>query len=144
MKSIKELLDEYRQALNKYIYVCDHDMPFIVDFGKEVDLVEAEILSRFEELEKEKDFLDLCFKQKNKDLLNAESAYADLEQRYMNLKQRAEQAEEQVERLKCCGNCKFIDGIYCNQDDRGQVFIHNYQYCSNWQSDNLTRKERET
>jgi hypothetical protein len=52
--------------------------------------------------------------------------------------------EKENENLRCCGNCKFIDGIYCNQDDRGQVFIHNYQYCSNWQSDNLTRKERET
>jgi hypothetical protein len=54
------------------------------------------------------------------------------------------QLQEQVERLRCCGNCKFIDGIYCNQDDKGQLVVNNWHYCDNWQSDNLTQKERET
>ena len=60
------------------------------------------------------------------------------------LMEEIKRLEAEVERLKCCGNCKFIDGIYCNQDDKGQLVVNNWHYCDNWQSDNLTQKERET
>jgi hypothetical protein len=43
----------------------------------------------------------------------------------------------EVEGLKCCGNCKLY---YPECDYRG---VLGYYYCDKWQSDGLTRKERE-
>lgn len=67
------------------------------------------------------------------------NCYKEIDKERISLSIRAEQAEEQVERLKCCGNCyNFYQGTKCP---------HNYQavnnICNNYDCDNLTRKERE-
>ena len=49
----------------------------------------------------------------------------------------AREAETQALRLRCCGNCKLY---YPECDYRG---VLGYYYCDKWQSDGLTRKERE-
>ena len=46
-------------------------------------------------------------------------------------------SEAQANDLKCCGNCKLY---YPECDYRG---VLGYYYCDKWQSDGLTRKERE-
>lgn len=45
--------------------------------------------------------------------------------------------EELVENLKCCGNCKSTI-ITCPSHR-----LNHFSYCPNWQSDKLTRKDRE-
>lgn len=42
---------------------------------------------------------------------------------------------EENENLKCCGNCENFM-TYC-------ITQKSYEYCKDWQSGNLTRKERE-
>lgn len=56
------------------------------------------------------------------------------------------QLQQQIEDMKCCGNCK----NYIKHDDMPRCYVDgNYDYCKKsdnvcpkWQSDNLTRKER--
>ena len=74
--------------------------------------------------------------------------YKEIDKERISLSIRAEQAEEQVERLRCCGNC--INYGYDMEEDRHYCNKHIYSgkrhagICTNnWQSDNLTRKERE-
>jgi hypothetical protein len=95
MKSIEELnLKELIDCCNRIIRLDNSPCPY-----------EAEILSRFAELEKEN------------------------------------------ESLRCCGNC----GLSRYDNDYGLSCSYNFKkvkpndrYCDNWQSDNLTQKERET
>ena len=55
------------------------------------------------------------------------------------LEQQLLEAREESERLKCCGNCKLVDA--CLDFD---AILDSKRICeSKWQSDNLTRKERE-
>jgi hypothetical protein len=46
---------------------------------------------------------------------------------------------DEIENLKCCGNCRGWDRVmpYCASPQKVDG------YCANWQSDGLTRKERE-
>lgn len=90
------------------------------------------IISRFAELEKkyENDTGDLIAKVASRDAM-------------------IDELEKEVENLKCCGNC--INYGYDMEEDRHYCNKHIYSgkrhagICTNnWQSDNLTRKERET
>ena len=51
----------------------------------------------------------------------------------------------EIDNLKCCGNCGIIASILCPKYFVG-IIAENYNYwkhCYNWQSDALTRKDRE-
>jgi hypothetical protein len=53
--------------------------------------------------------------------------------------------EKEVERLKCCGNCKYF--MYCKTDGLIYCEIEVYPFpikgiCGKWQPDGLTREER--
>ena len=58
--------------------------------------------------------------------------------------QQIEKLVDEIENSKCCGNCKQHEngwqGITCNLNGYIQDAEH---YCDQWQSDNMTRKERE-
>lgn len=53
--------------------------------------------------------------------------------------------KQQIVNLKCCGNCK-LHLESCpkewNPSDENTELIPSCGYCDQWQSDNLTRKER--
>lgn len=53
---------------------------------------------------------------------------------------------KQAENLKCCGNCRYWSDLFVNKKCKIRNYPDNVipsNCCSNWQSDNLTRKERE-
>lgn len=83
MKEIEELL---KLHLQKY--------------GDSLQKTEAELLRRFRALESDRDFLNLCFKQKQKDLANAEDAYSELEQKYMAAEAKLKEAEAIFSKVK--------------------------------------------
>jgi len=75
---------------------------------------------------------------------------------YTAIKSKCEDLQVEVERLKCCGNCDLfvaIDGeLVCQnapvvntlEDKIDYLKCKNaHRVCKDWQSDNLTRKERE-
>lgn len=80
-------------------------------YAERRDSTRFALLSRFRELQKYKDTFytlwDFCSEQTHKQI---------------ELVKRAEQAEEQVERLRCCGNCKHYeydmeeDHYYCSKN----------------------------
>lgn len=88
------------------------------------------IISRFAELEKkyENDTGDLIAKVASRDAM-------------------IDELEKEVENLKCCGNCcnyHFEKESHCYVNGNYDYDKSPSDYCDNWQSDNLTRKERET
>ena len=58
--------------------------------------------------------------------------------------------EQQIENLKCCGNCKFLVyehiGRYFNCENNKSEFFNSakmpYNYCEHRQTDGLTQEER--
>jgi len=52
------------------------------------------------------------------------------------LEKHIESLKEEIENLKCCGNCNPLE---CNWKTSGSEESH---YCDKWQSDGLKRKER--
>jgi hypothetical protein len=115
------------------------------------NIAKAEILSRFAELEKYKTAFEPLWEycvgeRKNKialelkiaELEKYENDTGDLISKIADRDAEIKKLEEQVERLKCCGNC-FSDGEFCDFDKCAPQ-----KYCARYTSDNLTRKERET
>lgn len=46
--------------------------------------------------------------------------------------------EADVERLKCCGNCKYFSPYYCPL----HWSCEPNEYCDKWQSDGMTQEDR--
>jgi hypothetical protein len=145
MKSIEELIDDIIELAEEgVLYTPDY---FKDKYKMDEQLNQskdnkAEILRRVEELEKE-------LLKHTKAFSTLWNCYKEIDKERISLSIRAEQAEEQVERLRCCGNC--INYGYDMEEDRHYCNKHIYSgkrhagICTNnWQSDNLTRKERET
>lgn len=57
------------------------------------------------------------------------------------IKHEVEPLRQQVEDMKCCGNCKERYLNHCEQPD-GQPYNED-MCCEVWQSDNLTKEDRE-
>lgn len=84
-------------------------------------------------------------KELYKMIAERDDSIGDLISKIADKDTRIAELEAQVEHLKCCGNC---GGGYTTSEDRH--FCARYLkltkascYCSSWQSDGLTRKERE-
>jgi len=57
--------------------------------------------------------------------------------------QREKELFEQIYNLMCCGNCTYYVWNSCHLSGSTGEALSSKVYCCHWQSDNLTRKERE-
>ncbi len=96
MKEIDELLEDIIENSK----VATLRFPRNGIEAQKVLTIKAEILCRFRALESDRDFLNLCFKQKQKDLANAEDAYSELEQKYMAIEAKLKEAEAIFSKVK--------------------------------------------
>jgi chromosome segregation ATPase len=141
MKSIEELIDDIIElAKEGVLYTPDY---FKDKYKMDEQLNQskdnkAEILRRVEELEKE-------LLKHTKAFSTLWNCYKELDKERISLSIQVSQAEEQVERLKCCGNCKHSDTdwnkkvVCCLVEEKE---TKSYKYCDNWTSDGLKRSER--
>jgi hypothetical protein len=82
--------------------------------------------------------------------LQGEEFTVERQEELKDLQKENKQLQQQIEDMKCCGNCncrephknrKRVDcREYCLLYGK---FAEANKYCSEWQSDSLTRKERE-
>ena len=109
--------------------------------------IHAELLRRFEELEKENQRMSMLlwgFKCAYcGEIVGSEFQNQDISEEI--LKAHVDKCPKHpMNNLKCCGNCahKFPDytGDYCELSTND---VSSREYCPQWQSDGLTREERE-
>ena len=135
MKSIEELIDDIIELAEEgVLYTPDY---FKDKYKMDEQLNQskdnkAEILRRFEELEKE-------LLKHTKAFSTLWNCYKELDKERISLSIQVSQAEEQAERLKCCGNCKHLNdsnytGLLCFLTN---YCIAAYDKCDNWTFDGM-------